>query len=121
MVLFALVTLLIAALVFATLRLLPEHQSVSVRVRLATPSYIVGLVSVALAGVVAVLSFTDALGALPFRDVLAVVAFLSLPLSVLGVGAGVVAWREGGWRARTGLGLSTIALAAWVGMESLLT
>jgi len=78
-----------------------------------------GLVSSVVAALLtvlaAVLSFTTLFDAVPFRDPLAVVAFLGLPAALVGVGCGALGLKAGARRtAIAGLVLALVSILAWL-------
>jgi hypothetical protein len=79
-----------------------------------------GVVAAVLTAISALLSFTAILDASPFRDLFGIVAFMGLPVALLGVGCSACGLKAGAWRAaRVGLILSVLSILAWLAMFAL--
>lgn len=79
-----------------------------------------GIVAAVLTALAAVLSFTAILDAAPFRDLFGIVAFMGLPVALLGVGCSALGLKAGVRRAALiGLILSVVSVLAWLAMFAL--
>lgn len=110
-----LVVLVLGALYLGVLRrAAPEGDAWTA---VALTGLVASVVAVLLTALAAVLSLTALLDAAPFRDPLGGVAFLGLPVALVGIGCGVLGLKAGARRgAIVGLVLAVVASLAWLAM-----
>jgi uncharacterized membrane protein len=84
----------------------------------ALTGLVAGIVAAVLTALIAVLSLTPLLDSLPFREPLAMIAFLGIPAALVGVGCGILGLKSKARSAAViGLALSALSIITFTAME----
>ncbi len=84
----------------------------------AVTGLVAGLVAALSTALAAVMTFTPLLEKTPFNGPLGLVAFLGIPIALVGVGCGALGLKSASrGLAISGLALSVVSLVAWVVMQ----